>query len=82
MWRFDRAEKHFVIAANLGVHDSLQRLKDLYANGHASKDDYASALRAYQAATEEAKSAEREVAEAYYKARGNSEEFFPDGTIP
>ena len=47
--RFDRARKHFIIAANLGYHDSLQPLKDLYADGYASKEDYANALRAYQA---------------------------------
>ena len=68
--RFERAKKHFIIAANLGYHDSLKALRKLYANGHASKEDYASALRAYQAATEEAKSEEREVAEAFYKATG------------
>jgi hypothetical protein len=67
---FQRAKKHFIIAANLGHHGSLKELRGLYAKGHASKEDYATALRAYQAATEEAKSAEREEAEAYYKARG------------
>ncbi len=68
--RFDRARKHFKIAANLGDDGSLKMLRELYAGGHASKEDYAVALRTYQAATEEAKSAEREVAEAYYKATG------------
>jgi TPR repeat protein len=68
--RYDRAKKHWIIAANLGDHDSLKCLKKLYADGHASKEDYASALRAYQAAVEETKSAEREEAEAYYKASG------------
>ena len=66
---FDRARKHFIIAANLGYHDSLQPLKDLYAKGHASKEDYANALRAYQAAVDAAKSPEREAAEAYYSSR-------------
>jgi hypothetical protein len=66
----ERARKHLIIAANLGFHESLNALRQLYAKGHASKDDYASALRAYQAVSEEAKSAEREVAEAYYKATG------------
>ena len=42
--RYERAEKHFIIAANLGYHDSLKALRKLYANGHASKEDYASAL--------------------------------------
>ena len=64
--RFDRARKHFIIAANLGNHGSLKRLMKLYADGHASKEDYADALRAYQAAVDATKSAERKAAEAYY----------------
>ncbi len=68
--RFERARKHFIIAANLGYHDSLSNVKRLYAKGHASKEDYADALRAYQAAVDVTKSAERDEAEAYYKARG------------
>ena len=65
--RFDRARKHFIIAANLGYHESLKELRELYADGHASKEDYADALRAYQAAVDATKSAERKAAEAYYK---------------
>jgi TPR repeat protein len=68
--RFERARKHFIIAVNLGDHSSLSNVKRLYAEGHASKEDYADALSAYQAAVDETKSAEREKAEAYYKARG------------
>jgi tetratricopeptide (TPR) repeat protein len=67
--RYERAKKHFIIAANLGYQDSLNELREGYATGHASKEDYADALRAYQAALDETKSAERKVAEAYYKAR-------------
>ncbi len=63
--RYERAKKDFIIAANLGYHDSLKQLREGYANGHASKEEYADALRAYQAALEETKSAERKVAEAY-----------------
>jgi TPR repeat protein len=65
--RFERARKHWIIAANLGCDGSLKELKKLYIQGHATKDDYAGALRAYQAALEATKSAEREVAEAFYK---------------
>jgi len=65
--RFERAKKHFIIAANIGYNDSLKLLRKLYADGHASKDDYADALRAYQTVMNEAKSAEREEAEAYFK---------------
>ncbi len=63
--RFERARKHWIIAATLGYQDSLTGLKDLYADGLATKEDYANALRAYQAALEATKSAERELAEAY-----------------
>jgi TPR repeat protein len=65
--RFDRAKKHYIIAANLGDSRSLNCLKDLYAEGHASRDDYAGALRAYQAALDATKSEKREVAEEAIK---------------
>jgi hypothetical protein len=61
--RFERARKHFIIAANLGWNDSLKELKQLYADGHASKEDYAGALRGYQAAVDATKSRERDKAE-------------------
>ncbi len=67
--RFERARKHHIIAANLGLHESLQALRKLYADGHATKEDYADALRAYQAAVEATKSVQRDVAEANYKPR-------------
>lgn len=65
---FDRARKHWIIAANLGFHESLNNIKILYKDGHASKEDYADALRAYQAAVEATKSPEREEAEAAIKS--------------
>ena len=64
--RFDRARKHWIIAAYLGDQNTLKGLKELYADGYASKDDYATALRACQAAVDATKSAERDEAEAYY----------------
>ena len=66
--KYERARKHFIIAANLGYHNSLEGLRQLYEDGHASKDDYANALRAYQASLDATKSEEREVADAYFKA--------------
>ncbi len=63
--RFDRAKKHWIIAANLGYNDSLKSLRQLYEDGQASKEDYANALRAYQAAVAATKSAEREEAERF-----------------
>ena len=61
--RFGRARKHWIIAANLGFHTSLFGVRELYADGHASKEDYFDALRAYQAAIDATKSPEREKAE-------------------
>jgi TPR repeat protein len=66
--RLERAKKHYIIAANLGYHDSLEGLKILYVEGTASKEDYAGSLRAYQAAVEATKSVEREEAEMFYKS--------------
>ena len=65
--RYERAAKHFIIAANTGFHDSLEELRILYACGHASKEDYADALRAYQAAVDATKSSDREKAEETIK---------------
>ena len=68
--RFDRAKKHWIIAANLGDHDSLMRLKELYSKGFASKEEYANSLRAYQAAVDAMKSSEREKAEDFLIKNG------------
>jgi TPR repeat protein len=59
----ERAKKHFIISANLGHDESLTALRILYADGHATKEDYADALRAYQAAVDATKSPERDEAE-------------------
>jgi hypothetical protein len=66
---FERAAKHYIIGANLGHDNSLKSIKDLFVQGIVSKEDYASALRGYQAAVDATKSVEREKAEAYSKAR-------------
>ena len=60
--RYDRAVKHFIIAANLGHDESLQELKDCYKDGAVSKDDFAAALRSHQAAVDATKSPQREIA--------------------
>jgi tetratricopeptide (TPR) repeat protein len=64
--RLERATKHWIISANLGCDLSLKDIKDLFVEGKVSKDEYADALRGYQAALNETKSAEREEGEAYY----------------
>jgi len=59
---------------NLGAHDcrgdfySLKTIKDLYSKGYATKDDYAKALRSYQAYLNEVRSDQRD--EAAVSKRG------------
>ena len=54
--------KHFIIAAKLGHDGSLEALKEVYEAGAVSKEDFASALRAHQAAVDATKSPQREAA--------------------
>jgi len=61
----DRALKHFMIAARGGLSDSLTNIKELFTEGHATKDDYAKALRGYQAYLDEVKSNQRDEAAAF-----------------
>ena len=58
--RMDRAAKHWIIAAKLGKDESLTNVKVLYQHGLVSKDDFAAALRGYQAAIAATKSPQRE----------------------
>jgi hypothetical protein len=62
--RCERAGKHWIIAANLGCDHSLKGLKECYKVGRVSKDDFAAALRAHQAAVDATKSPQREAAAA------------------
>ena len=66
--RFERAAKHFIIAANLGCNISLKEIKRLFMGGKVSKEEYAAALRGHQAAVDATKSAERDEAEAFFAA--------------
>jgi len=56
---WERALKHYMISAGSGCASSLKEIQKLYASGHAIKDDYTKALRAYQAYLAEIKSVER-----------------------
>ena len=66
--KMNRALKHYMIAVGCGDDDSLKEIQTLYTNGHATKDDYTQALRAYQAYLVEIKSTQRDAAAA---ARAN-----------
>jgi len=61
--RIDRAMKHWIIAATLGCDDTLDALKVCFRGGLVTKEDFAAALRAHQAALEATKSPQREAAE-------------------
>jgi tetratricopeptide (TPR) repeat protein len=61
--RIDRAVKHFIIAANLGDDRALEAVKNGFAGGVMSKEDYEVALRGHQAAVDATKSTQREEAE-------------------
>lgn len=65
--RIDRAVKHHLINAKLGLDESLDVLKMFYKDGFVSKDDFAAALRAHQAAVDATKSPLREEAAVYLK---------------
>ena len=60
----DRALKHYLIAARSGFVKSLEAVKDLYSEGHATKEDYTNALRSYQTYLSEIKSVQRDTAAA------------------
>jgi len=60
----DRALKHYLIAVRGGYDGSLEAIKELYLNGHATKDDYTKALQSYQEYLSEIKSVQRDKAAA------------------
>eukprot|EP00984_Skeletonema_dohrnii_P009889 scaffold3803_cov95-Skeletonema_dohrnii-CCMP3373.AAC.1 len=62
--RAERATKHFIIGAKLGSDFSLEMVKLGYTEGLVSKEDFASALRAHQAAVDATKSTQRDEGEA------------------
>ncbi len=57
---YERAAKHWIIAANLGVDGALEAVKEKFAKGVVSKEDYAATLRGHQAAVDATKSQQRE----------------------
>ena len=61
---FDRSLKHFMIAVICGDAPSLLEIKELYSNGHATKEDYTKALQLYQAYLGKIKSDQRDKAAA------------------
>ena len=60
---YERAAKHWTIAATQGDDDSMKSLMKLFSVGLVKKDDLAAALRAHKAAVDATKSPQREAAE-------------------
>ena len=57
--------RHFLISAKMGYTSSLEMIKRQFKVGHATKSQYAEALKCYQNAMEEMKSPEREEAKFF-----------------
>jgi len=62
---YERAVKHFMIAVRDGHADSLEQIKNMYSNGHATKEVNTTALQSYQAYLGEIKSRQRDQAAAF-----------------
>ena len=62
---YDRALKHYMIAVRGGDTDSVKEIQRIYMNGHATKDQYANALRSHQVYLNEIKSDQRDEAAAF-----------------
>ena len=56
------AVQHLMISAKMGYEVSLNHIKEMFMEGHATKAHYAEALRGWQVAMEEMKSPHREEA--------------------
>ena len=59
------ALKHYMIVAGCGHDKSLKKIQEFYMNGHATKNDYATALRAHQKYIDGIKSDQRDEAAAF-----------------
>ena len=53
-----------MIAVKSGYNDSLEAIRNMVTNGPATKEDYAKALRSYQAYLDEIRSDQRDEAAA------------------
>jgi len=66
----DRAIKHFMIAVVCGDSQSINKIKQMYSEGCATKEDYKRALHSYQEYLGEIKSEQRD------KAAESNEDFY------
>ena len=66
---YQRAMKHFMMAAKCGFKVSLQTVKEGFTQGHVTKQDFEKTLRDYQASCDETKSDQRDRAAVIKAAR-------------
>ena len=59
---YELAVQHWMISAKMGFEESLNDIKGMFMEGHATKAQYAEALLGYQGAVEEMKGPQREEA--------------------
>ncbi|EJK67046.1 hypothetical protein THAOC_11965, partial [Thalassiosira oceanica] len=57
---YQLAVQHWMISAKMGFEKSLNNIKEMFKDGHATKAQYAEALLGYRDAVEEMKSPQRE----------------------
>jgi TPR repeat protein len=62
-----RAAKHYIIAAKLGLKESMNMLWNHYSDENITKDELETTLRSHQAAIDAMKSPQREAADAQQK---------------
>ena len=67
---YELAVQHWMISAKMGHEDSLSCIKVSFMKSHATKAQYAEALKGYGDAVEEMKSPQREEAKQREKAKG------------
>ena len=65
---WDRALKHWLIAAGGGSDNSVKGIQQLYMDGYATKEDYTKALQTYQKCIDEIRSEQRDQAAAFDEA--------------
>ena len=69
---FERAVRHWTIAAAQGLDKSMKILMDVFQGGLVSKEVLAATRRAHQAAVDSMKSPQREAAKELERMRDNS----------
>ncbi|EJK69437.1 hypothetical protein THAOC_09308, partial [Thalassiosira oceanica] len=67
---YDRAVRHYLIAAKMGDEGSVESIKEFFMAGRTTREQYAEALKGYQDAVEEMKSNDRDEANAWWKSKG------------